>query len=426
MPRKNKIIIRTGAGAPSASDFATGEPAFDSSAGSLYIKNAAGTMAQITGGGGGGSGSVDVYEFATTANFPATGAAAVIYIATDTGRTYRWAGTAYIEMGPIGSDVDSLLRSLLVPAAPTGLTVVSGNGLGSLTWTAPAVVPPVTDYVVQYSSNSGGTWTTFSDGTSTATSATVTGLTNGTGYVFRVAGVNGVGTGAYSAVSNSVVIGSDSFFSNVALLLPMDTAFTDISGTPKTVSNTGGVISTAKVKNGAGSGLFNISSGTDVLQIPHHASLSFQSGDSFTVECWYYPTSFGTYNYLISKGLGGNTREWSLGVTGSTVIWYRQTGGSDLSFAPSATVTLNQWTHLAAVCNGTTVTLYKDGVGLGSTSWGTPDGYAYSRPLWIMQFLDYRNIAHEGRGYIDNIRITKNVARYTANFTPPAAAFPTS
>ena len=53
MPRKNKIIIRTGTGAPSASDFVTGEPAFDSSAGSLYIKNAAGTMAQITGGGGG-------------------------------------------------------------------------------------------------------------------------------------------------------------------------------------------------------------------------------------------------------------------------------------------------------------------------------------------------------------------------------------
>jgi hypothetical protein len=54
MPRKNKIIIRTGTGAPSAADFATGEPAFDSSAGSLYIKNAAGAMAQITGGSEGG------------------------------------------------------------------------------------------------------------------------------------------------------------------------------------------------------------------------------------------------------------------------------------------------------------------------------------------------------------------------------------
>lgn len=50
MPRKNKIIFRTGTGAPSAADFATGEPGFDSVAGTLYIKNAAGSMAQIAGG----------------------------------------------------------------------------------------------------------------------------------------------------------------------------------------------------------------------------------------------------------------------------------------------------------------------------------------------------------------------------------------
>jgi hypothetical protein len=50
MPRKNKIIIRTGSAVPTAADFVTGEPAFDSSAGTLYIKNAAGTMAQIGSG----------------------------------------------------------------------------------------------------------------------------------------------------------------------------------------------------------------------------------------------------------------------------------------------------------------------------------------------------------------------------------------
>jgi hypothetical protein len=96
--------------------------------------------------------------------------------------------------------------SLFAPPAPTSLTAVAGNTQASLSWTAPTVlsVTPITDYVVQYSSNSGSTWTTFSDGTSTATSATVTGLTNGTAYVFRVAAVNGVGTGAYTAASSSV------------------------------------------------------------------------------------------------------------------------------------------------------------------------------------------------------------------------------
>jgi titin len=54
----------------------------------------------------------------------------------------------------------------------------------------------LTDYVVQYSTDQTN-WTTFSDGTSTTPSATVTGLTGGTNYYFRVAAVNSVGTGAY-------------------------------------------------------------------------------------------------------------------------------------------------------------------------------------------------------------------------------------
>lgn len=322
---------------------------------------------------------------------------------------------------------DDARWAFFASAAPTGVTATAGNAQAVVSWTAPAiVVPPLTDYSVQFSTNGGSTWTTASDAVSTATSATITGLTNGTAYVFRVAGINGIGTGAYSTASSAVTpaVPSDPFFSSVSLLLPMDTAFTDLSSTPKTVTNTGGAISTTEKKNGAASGLFNISGGTNVLSIPHDNGFGFQSGDSFTVECWYYPTSFGSFNYLISKGTGAFQREWALGVTATQLVWYRQSGGGDISFRPNATVELNQWTHIAAVCNGTSVTLYKDGVSLGSTDWDTPDGSG--RPLWVMQFLDFRNIAHEGRGYIDNIRITKGVARYTANFTPSPAAFPDS
>lgn len=95
----------------------------------------------------------------------------------------------------------------LLPTAPTGVTGAPGNAQVSLTWTAPTSAAAITDYVIQYSSDSGSTWTTFADGQSTATSATVTGLTNNTAYVFRVAAISGIGIGAWSANSASVTAG---------------------------------------------------------------------------------------------------------------------------------------------------------------------------------------------------------------------------
>jgi hypothetical protein len=102
-----------------------------------------------------------------------------------------------------------VLRAIFVPPAPTSLTASPGNAQATLSWSAPSVIAqaPITDYVVQFSSDSGSTWTTFADGTSTATSATVTGLTNGTAYVFRVAAVNAVGTGSYTAASSAATPG---------------------------------------------------------------------------------------------------------------------------------------------------------------------------------------------------------------------------
>jgi len=101
---------------------------------------------------------------------------------------------------------DTGLRAYFLPPAPTSVTGTSGDTQVSLSWSAPTVIAqiPITDYVIQYSSNGGTSWTTFSDGTSTSTSATVTGLTNNTAYVFRVAAVNGLGQGTYSAQSASV------------------------------------------------------------------------------------------------------------------------------------------------------------------------------------------------------------------------------
>ena len=105
------------------------------------------------------------------------------------------------------SSASNSITTATTPGAPTSVTVSDPgtDGYVLVSWTAPASNggSAITDYTVQYSSNSGSSWTTFSDGTSTSTSATVTGLTVGTAYIFRVAAVNAIGTGSYSTASSS-------------------------------------------------------------------------------------------------------------------------------------------------------------------------------------------------------------------------------
>ncbi len=99
-----------------------------------------------------------------------------------------------------------LAGSAVAPDAPTDVGGTPGNASVSLAWTAPAATSgaTITDYIVEYKATTAATWTTFADGISTGTSATVTGLTNGTSYAFRVSAVNSVGTGAVSLPSSSV------------------------------------------------------------------------------------------------------------------------------------------------------------------------------------------------------------------------------
>jgi len=122
-------------------------------------------------------------------------------------------GTSYkfrvVAANAAGNGTYSSASDAVVPfttaGAPTSIVTTAGDAQVSLSWSAPASNGggSVTDYTVQYSSNSGSTWTTFSDSVSTSTSVTVTSLTNGTAYVFRVAAVNTAGTGTYSSASPS-------------------------------------------------------------------------------------------------------------------------------------------------------------------------------------------------------------------------------
>lgn len=82
-------------------------------------------------------------------------------------------------------------------SAPGGLTPTPGDGRVSLKWIGPQPLSTVTDYRVEYRIGAGA-WTLFADAVSTALSATVTGLVNGTTYGFRVAAIRAGVLGNFS------------------------------------------------------------------------------------------------------------------------------------------------------------------------------------------------------------------------------------
>jgi hypothetical protein len=101
---------------------------------------------------------------------------------------------------------DTTMNIATESTAPRSVVGVAGNTQASVSWDAPTSDggSGITDYIVEYQQDGAATWSVFADGTSNATSATVTGLTNAREYQFRVSALNAVNTSATSGASVAV------------------------------------------------------------------------------------------------------------------------------------------------------------------------------------------------------------------------------
>ena len=188
-------------------------------------------------------------------------------------------------------------------------------------------------------------------------------------------------------------------------------------------------ISTSVKKFGTGSMAFDGSG--DWLVTPDTDALDFGSGN-FTAEAWVYFNSLANEAMIMgqwSGDTGGTTLSWALMLSSGSSGYLRlitSSNGSSVLFdlstsSTSFTLSTGQWYHIAAVRNGSTFTIYVDGTSRSST---TNSSALYNATNNFTIGAESNTQAQYLNGYIDDLRITKGVARYTANFTPPTAAFP--
>ncbi len=213
----------------------------------------------------------------------------------------------------------------------------------------------------------------------------------------------------------------DANWTDVVMLMNGESGVSDLSSTASAITVTGDTaVSTAQKKYGDYSIAFD---GTgDEVSFASNAAYNMGTGD-FTYEAWVYINSFAAnvvffYHANDSGVLGAGEFNFYVSPTVGLALY---SNGAVICNQGSLTGwSTGTWYHVAMVRNGTSINLYRDGVSLASATSSIQIGTAtIGQTIGADPFLGTRL-----NGYMDDIRITKGVARYTTAFTPPTEALP--
>lgn len=334
--------------------------------------------------------------------------------------------------------------SVTVAVAPSSvLEDGTSNLIFTFTRTGIVTAPLTINYTVGGTAVSGtdyatiGTTATFGSGSTTATVA-VNPATDATTesdetVTLTVAPGSGYVVGSPSSATGTIEdddAPSDPDFSSVSLLLLGDgtngsTTIPDSGPLALTVTVEGNTqISTAQSKFDSSSILFDGSG--DRLSIAENAA--FKVDDAYALEGFFRsavdPTTYSSqYAHLFGFGNGVSSATYAVALYLGKLYYF---SGGDV-IAGATTIVANQWYHVALTRDGAgNVRLFADGALEGTLS----DGLSNKNASVSFNIGDRQASDPGGQfpfnGYMEQIRLTKGVARYTAAFTPPSAPFPTS
>jgi hypothetical protein len=139
---------------------------------------------------------------------------------------------------------------------------------------------------------------------------------------------------------------------------------------------------------------------------------------NFTIEFWVYLATgdIGSARGLVAKGT--STTGWLVSLDSSEKVVFTY---SSSTITSSGAITTNAWNHIAVVREGTGSNQTK--IYIGGTNDGTGTVSTDFNQTSVMYVGCNRTAGDPMKGFIDDLRITKGVARYTSNFTAPTKAF---
>ena len=176
--------------------------------------------------------------------------------------------------------------------------------------------------------------------------------------------------------------------------------------------------STSTIKYNAAS----LSFSSTYLTVGDGAS-DFAFSSDFTVEMWIYPTSVSGARMLYDgRPQSTNSTQPIFFIADGSLIYQDNTG----NFAGSGTVSANQWSHVAMCRASNTMRLFLNGTLQGSATKSTSLTNTAGRPMIGGDGASASGNEGGYVGFMDEVRVTQGIARYTSAFTPPTIAMPTA